>query len=285
MTATAVPAIAPTARRRPGTATVLRWEVAKLAAQARSRALLIGAVVVPIAVVLIFDTQLPPKDTIYGRHIHTSGYAVPLFVLAFAHQWVLPLLAALVAGDIFANEDQHGTWKTILTRSVSRTQVFWAKTLTAVGFNVLVLVLLAASTIATSLLVVGRQPLPGLSGQLIAPGHALPVVIASWATAVAPMLGFTALAILLSVTTRNPTIGVAAPVVLGMIMQLVSSLGGLNQGRRLLLTTPFEAWHGLLTAHPFPAPVTTGALVSAGWLVVCLSLAYRYLRRRDITGG
>lgn len=285
MTATAVPAVAPAGRRRPGTAIVLRWEAAKLAAQVRSRALLVGAVVVPIAVVLIFNTQLPPKDTIYGRHIHTSGYAVPLFVLAFAHQWVLPLLAALVAGDIFANEDQHGTWKTILTRSVSRTQVFWAKTLTAVGFNLLVLVLLAASTITTSLLVVGRQPLPGLSGQLIAPGDALPLVVASWATAIAPVLGFTALAILLSVTTRNPTIGVAAPVVLGMVMQLVSSLGGLNQARRLLLTTPFEAWHGLLTAHPFHGPVTTGALVSGGWLVVCLTLAYLYLRRRDITGG
>ncbi|OKI62288.1 ABC transporter permease [Micromonospora sp. CB01531] len=285
MTTTAVPAVAPAARRRPGTATVLRWEVAKLAAQVRSRALLIGAIVVPVAVVLIFNTQLPPKDTIYGRHIHTSGYAVPLFVLAFAHQWVLPLLAALVAGDIFANEDQHGTWKTVLTRSVSRTQVFWAKTLTAVGFNLLVLALLAASTITTSLLVVGTQPLPGLSGQLIPAGHALPLVIASWATAVAPMLGFTALAILLSVTTRNPTIGVAAPVVAGMIMQLVSSLGGLDQGRRLLLTTPFEAWHGLLTAHPFHAPIVTGAVVSAGWLAVCLAPAHRYLRRRDITGG
>ncbi|MFC4147255.1 ABC transporter permease [Micromonospora mangrovi] len=284
MTATAVP-VAPPARRRPGTATVLRGEATRLAAQIRSRALLVGAVVVPIAVVLIFNTQLPPKDTIYGRHIHTSGYAVPLFVLAFAHQWVLPLLAALVAGDIFATEDQHGTWKTILTRSVSRTQVFWAKTLTAVGFNLLVLALLAASTITTSLLVVGRQPLPGLGGQLIPPGHALPLVVASWATAVAPVLGFTGLAILLSVTTRNPTVGVAAPVVLGMIMQLVSSLGGLNQARRLLLTTPFEAWHGLLTAHPFTAPVTTGAAVSAGWLVVCLTLAHRHLRRRDITGG
>jgi ABC-2 type transport system permease protein len=282
---TAVPTGTPTVRRRPGTATVLRGEVAKLAAQARSRALIIGAVVVPIAVVLIFNTQLPPKDTIYGRHIHASGYAVPLFVLAFAHQWVLPLLAALVAGDIFANEDQHGTWKTILTRSVSRTQVFWAKTLTAAGFNLLVLALLATSTITTSLLVVGTQPLPGLSGQLIPGGSALPIVIASWATAVAPVLGFTALAILLSVTTRNPTIGVAAPVVLGMVMQLLSSLGGLNKARQLLLTTPFEAWHGLLTQHPFHAPIVTGALVGAGWLVVCLAFAYFYLRRRDITGG
>src|SRR5215204_3909196 len=125
--------------RRPGTATVLRWELTKLAAQAPSRAVLLVALIAPVAVVLILNGQeQPPSDTIYG-HIHTSGYATPLLMLAFAAQWVLPLLAAVVAGDIFANEDQHGTWKTILTRSVSRGQVFWAKTLTATLFNLTVL--------------------------------------------------------------------------------------------------------------------------------------------------
>jgi ABC-2 type transport system permease protein len=271
--------------RRPGTATVLRWEMAKLAAQARSRYLLLGCLVAPPIIVAVFNGQQPPKDTIYGRHIHISGYAVPLLVLAFAAQWVLPLLAALVAGDIFANEDQHGTWKTILTRSVSRSQIFWAKTLTAIVFNLTAMVLLAATTIAASLLIVGTQPLPGLSGQLIPSGTALQLVIASWATVLPPMLGFTALAILLSVLTRNPTVGVAAPVVLGLIMQLLSSLGGLDLVRRLLLTTPFEAWHGLFVQHRFYGPLGTGVAVSAGWTVVCLAIAYLSLRRRDITGG
>ncbi|MCU1672973.1 MAG: hypothetical protein JWN77_1086, partial [Frankiales bacterium] len=31
--------------------------------------------------------------------------------------------------------------------------------------------------------------------------------------------------------------------------------------------------------------VEQGLAVSAGWLVVCLLLAYTSLRRRDITGG
>ena len=49
-----------------------------------------------------------------------NGFALALLVLGFAAQWVLPLLTAIVAGDIFASEDQHGTWKTVLTRSTSR---------------------------------------------------------------------------------------------------------------------------------------------------------------------
>jgi len=69
-----------------------------------------------------------------------------------------------------------------------------------------------------------------------------------------PLLGFTALAILLSILTRNPTVGVAAQVALGFAMQLLSTLGGLNLARRRLLTTPFEAWYGLFTQHRFLRP-------------------------------
>jgi ABC-2 type transport system permease protein len=265
---------------------VLRWELAKLAAQARSRAVLLVALIAPIAVVLVLNGQeQPPSDTIYGRHIHTSGYAMPLLMLAFAAQWVLPLLAAVVAGDIFANEDQHGTWKTILTRSVSRGQVFWAKTLTAILFNLTVLIVFAASTITASALIIGTQPLTGLTGQLIASGTALRLVLAAWATAVAPMIGFTALALLLSVKTRNPSLGVAAPVVLGFVMQLLSSISGIDLFRRFLLTTPLESWHGLFTEHHFYGPLLAGLAVSAGWTLVCLAIAYFSLRRRDITGG
>ena len=287
-TATAHETQAPTGRtfRRPRTITVLRWELVKLAAQARSRYTLLGCLVAPPLVVLVLNgQQRPPKDTLYGRHIHTSGYAMPLLMLAFAAQWLFPLLCALVAGDIFANEDQHGTWKTILTRSVSRSQVFWAKTVTAMAFSVVALVLLAASTIVSSLLVVGTQPLTGLTGQLIPSHTALQLVTASWATALAPVIGFTAVAILLSVLTRNPSVGVVGPVVLGLVMSLTGSLGGIDVARRLLLTTPFDSWHGLLTEQRFYGPLAFGLAVSAWWTVLCLAVAYVSLRRRDITGG
>ncbi|BFU43186.1 ABC transporter permease [Krasilnikovia sp. MM14-A1004] len=274
------------ATRRPGPGAALRWEMVKLAAQMRSRALLAAALIIPPVVVAVLNgQQQPPSDTIYGRLIHVSGYAMPLLMLAFAAQWVLPLLAAVVAGDIFASEDQHGTWKTILTRSVSRTHIFWAKTLTALAFNLLLLAVFAASTIVASLLIIGGQPLSGLSGQSIASADALRLVVAAWATAVPPMVGFTALALLLSARTRNPALGIAAPVVIGFAMQLLGSVGGLDLTRKLLLTTPFEAWHGLFAEQPFTGPLRTGLAVSAAWTLVCLAGAYLSLRRRDITGG
>lgn len=99
------------------------------------------------------------------------------------------------------------------------------------------------------------------------------------------MLAFTCLAILLSVLSRNPAIGVVTPVVVSFVLQLVGSLGGLELLRRLLLTTPFESWHGLLASPSFHGPLLQGLAVSAGWCVLCLAVAYAVLRRRDITGG
>jgi ABC-2 type transport system permease protein len=266
--------------------TVLGVELRKLAAQKRARFALLGCVIAPIIVTVVLNgQQRPPKDTLYGRHIHSSGFAVALFVLTFASQWVLPFLTALVAGDIFATEDHLGTWKTLLTRSVSRTQVFAAKCIAAGIFAVSVLIVLAASTILSGVALVGRQDLVGLTGQLIPARTAFALVSASWATALPPLLVFTAIAVLLSVLTRNPAIGVVGPIVIGLATQLVGWLGGIDSERRLLPTTPFDAWHGLLTQHRYYDLITQGVLVSGGWIAICLGIAFVALRRRDITGG
>ncbi len=274
------------ARRRAGLLATLRWEVRKLRAQYRARAILLVAALAPVAIVVVIHGQSrPPKDSLFGRFAIDNGFALSLLVLGFASQWLLPLLTAVVAGDVFASEDQHGTWKTVLTRSTSRSRLFWAKTITAVGFATLVLALLAVSTIASSWVIVGHQPLIGLSGQTISAGSALQLVAESWATTLAPMLAFTCLAILLSVWSRNPAVGIAAPVVLGMVMQLVGALGGVEAIRPFLVTTSFEAWHGLFTAPWFSGPLVEGLLVSGGWCFVSLAVAFALLRRRDITGG
>lgn len=279
---TSVPVAAPASA---GFLSALRWEARKLRAQLRTKALLVGAVVAPVAVVLIVHSQpRPPKDTLFGRFATENGYAMALLILGFAAQWVLPLLTAVVAGDIFASEDQYGTWKTVLTRSVSRSKLFWAKTVVAMVFALVALVLLAASTIAASVLIVGHDPLVGLSGQTIPARSALELVSASWAAMAMPMIGFTCLAVLFSVWSRNAAVGIAAPVVIGLVMQLIGALGGIETLRPFLLTTPFEAWHGLLTAPRFTGPLQQGLITSAGWSLVCLVAAYLILRRRDITG-
>ncbi|TIC79284.1 ABC transporter permease [Nocardioides sp. GY 10127] len=264
----------------------VRFELRKLAAQWRVRALLLAALLGPIPVALVMSAQAnPPKDTLFGRFALDNGFALALMLLGFLGQWVLPLLTSVVAGDSFASEDQHGTWKTVLTRSTSRNRLFWAKVLVNLGLTTLVLVVLAASTIASALLVEGAPALTGLTGQLIAPGHALWLVAAAWLSVLPPLLGFTCLALLMSVWTRSSAAAIAVPVVLALAMQMLGSVGTLEPVRPFLLTTAFESWHGLLTDPRFTGPLLEGFVVSAAWAAVCLAGASFILHRRDITGG
>jgi ABC-2 type transport system permease protein len=69
------------------------------------------------------------------------------------------------------------------------------------------------------------------------------------------------------------------------VMQLIGSLGGIEGIRPLLLTTPFEGWHGLFAEHRYYGPLVSGLIVSGVWCVVALVAAYVTLQRRDITEG
>jgi len=285
-TLTAPPKVGERRARRAGMGAALGVELRKLGAQWRARAVLLAALLAPIPVALAIHAQgNPPKDTLFGRYATTNGYALALLVLGYAAQWVLPLLTAIVAGDIFASEDHHGTWKTVLTRSVSRGSFFAAKTLAAVGFAVLVLLVLSASTIASSVLIGGHPDLIGLSGQLIPSHEAMRLVAASWLSTIPPTLAFTGLAVLLSVWSRNAAVGIAAPVVIGFMLQLVGSMGGAEALRPYLPTTAYEAWHGFLAAPVFTGPFFTGLIASAVWTAITLGISWTLVRRRDITGG
>ena len=52
-------------------------------------------------------------------------------ILSFAANWGFPIMAGILAGDMFAGEDRQGTWKTILTRSRSPEEMFAGKVPTA----------------------------------------------------------------------------------------------------------------------------------------------------------
>ena len=96
-----------------------RTERRKLADAAASRALALLCVLGPFAFTVILRSQTgTPSDTIFGVWVHSSGFAIPLVVLAFAGSWGFPVLAGVLAGDIFSAEDRYGTWKTVLTRSL-----------------------------------------------------------------------------------------------------------------------------------------------------------------------
>lgn len=269
-----------------GAWTVYRCELAKLVGQVRTRLVAVLCVLGPFAFVVALGMQdATPNDTLYGRWLHTSGFAVPMVILTFGSQWVFPALTSVVAGDMFASEDHFGTWTTILTRSRSRPEIFAGKSLASMTYALVIVVLLGASSIVAGLLLVGHQPLINLSGVLLGPGEWTRLVLMSWVAILPPVLAFTALGLLISVATRNGPAGIAGPVLIGLVAQLCSMANTPVLVQYLLPATPFKAWHGFLTTRPFYGPLVWNLLVSAAYTIACLGIAYALLRRRDMKGS
>jgi ABC-2 type transport system permease protein len=258
-------------------------EWSKLAAQVTVRIVLAACVAGPFAFAVAMRVQSGvPEDTLFGRSVTDSGFAVPLVVLGFAALWACPVLASIVGGDVFSAEDRYGTWTTVLTRSRSRTEVFAGKVLTALCFSAVAVAALAVSSVAAGLLVIGRQPLIDLSGVLLPPAQALVRVAFAWLSVLPPTFGFTALAVLVSVSTRSSAAGIGLPVIAGLLMQLYAFVDGPEAVRRVLITSAFGAWHGLVTEPRYYGPLVHGTTVSGAYLIVCLVAAHRILRRRDV---
>jgi ABC-2 type transport system permease protein len=266
-----------------GVARVIRLEVSKLSSQLVVTLVLWVCLLAPILLVLALQVQNgTPADTLFGRWVHASGLAIPLVVMGFAGQWAFPAIAAIVAGDVFSSEDRHATWKLVLARSRSRAEIFVAKTVVALGFAVVAAGLVIASSLVAGLLFVGRQPLLNLSGTLVPAGRGAGLVVLSGLVQLMPTVTMAAIALLLSILTRNSLIGVAGPVLLGLVLQLAALIDLPPLLRAVLPSGAFAAWRGLWLDDRLIGPIGIGAVACAVLTVVCVGAAAFVFLRRDV---
>jgi ABC-2 type transport system permease protein len=282
MTATVTP---PPVETRP--APVLhgyRFELVKLVSQWRIRVLLLACWIAPAIFVAVVSLQSSlPADTVFGRWMHATGWAGALVVLDFSRSWALPLLTALVAGDVFANEDRLGTWRHLLVAVRSPKRIFVAKGLATLTVLLLLVAGLAVSGIAGGLAAVGDRPLVGLDGHLLAPADAAGTVLLAWACVLAPTLAFAAVGLLGSVALGRSTTGLLMPALLAFALQLAQLLPLPVAVRLALPSQGFLAWRGLFTSPAQVGPLLVGVVVSLAWAVIATALAYHLFLRRDFT--
>ncbi|HTX30192.1 MAG TPA: ABC transporter permease [Solirubrobacteraceae bacterium] len=259
-----------------------RAELQKLLAQLTTRLVALFAVIGPFAFAAVLKVQSgTPSDALFGAWVHSSGFAISLVILGFAGTWGFPIIAGVLVGDLFASEDRHGTWKTILTRSCTREDVFTGKLAAAGTVTIAASLLLAASSLLAGIALVGAQPLVNFSGVLSSSGHVLALTLVSWLYCLLPVLAYTSLAILFSVATRNGILGVLGPLIVALLTQLLDLIGKGVIVHTLLIGSAFDGWHGLFVNHPFFGPFLASGFVCLVWIAVCLGVSWRILRRRD----
>ncbi len=285
MSSVAAPSIARGATSRPGVGTVLRWELRKLRSQKRTYLGLGAAALVPVIfVVALLSSSGGPDEVPFGRYVRETGLAVPLVGLLFSSVWLFPLITSLVAGDIVSSEDNHGTLKTILTRSAERWQIFVAKLVAALAYAFTALVVFVGTGLLLGGIFWGFDPLVSLSGTPIATGRGIALIGAAALAYFVPMMAIASIAFLLSTVTHNSAAAVVGTLIGSFMMQLLAIISGLDFMRPYLLSEQFESWQGLLRDPTDWAPIVHASWVSACWAVPALLWAFVAFVRRDVAG-
>ena len=155
-----------------------------------------------------------------------NGYAVCFFVLNLLLVHV-PILVALVAGDVVSGEASMGTLRLIASKPVSRTQIILAKFFATAVYVFALLLWIAIISLVVSIAVFGENDLVvaktnGL--QLIESGDVLWRYFCAFGFAFIAMMVVAAISLLLSVLSENSIGPIVATVGIIIVCTLISEM-------------------------------------------------------------
>jgi ABC-2 type transport system permease protein len=264
------------------------WELRKLVAQKRSWIGIAAAAIIELVFLVSIEiSKVTPNDGPYadpmGQGLRHSGLALTPVVLKEIAYFGPAIIAALVAGDIVANEDGGGTLKTILVRSVRRGEILTAKALALFTYIVVALLVFVVTGIVAGTIAWGFHPLANISGRQISAAHALALTFAAIAVYAVPTIAIASFGLLLSVVTRQSVAAVVGTIFYALALEGLAALPAIKGARPYILVTQLHAWHG-----PFETPTNWTLIWHAVWISILyaappLIAAWLIFRRRDVT--
>jgi ABC-2 type transport system permease protein len=215
-----------------------------------------------------------------------NGYFVCFLILGTLLVHV-PLLIALVAGDLIAGEANMGTLRLLLTKPVSRTGLMLSKFTAAVLYTLLLLVFMALLSLVGSILLFSTGDLIIMKSEMVVildQGDILWRFAGAFGFAALSMITVAALAFLLSVFATNsigPIITTMSIVILFTILTTMD-IPIFNALKPYLFTNHMLNWKGFFERPMDAAEVLKSALVLLFHIVVFVSLAIYSFRRKDV---
>jgi ABC-2 type transport system permease protein len=274
----------------------LIWlELLKIAARPRSY---IGFAVILVFCVLVqfalyadgmeyiqFVTQNVEQSFVFEGKILNGSLVCFIILQALILQ--IPLLVALVTGDLISGEAAMGTLRLWLTRPASRASVLFSKFFAGQIYTFLILLWLGVLALGVSLLIFGQGDLIVLKTDelVILPGNdVLWRFLAALGMAFLALSLVGALSLLLSCYSDN-SIG---PIITTMaIIILFTIIGSLDvplfeKIRPYLFTTHMNAWRSFFE-QPIPwEQIRDSSLFVVAHIVVFLSVSLVHFNRKDI---
>ncbi len=228
-----------------------------------------------------------------------NGYLVAFIILntLLIH---VPLLVALVAGDIVAGEANMGTLRLLITRPVSRTQLMLVKFAASVIYTALLLIWMALLALFLSMLFFGTNDMLVARNEVmeqIGKNDVLWRYLAAFGYASVALSTVAALAFLLSVFAENSIGPIVSTISIVIVLTILSEMKIPlydDTVKPWLFTSHMLAWKGFFysksngegsaipgTVENLPAILRSLAILLA-YIVLFVATAIAVFRRKDI---
>lgn len=215
-----------------------------------------------------------------------NGYLVAYIILQslLIH---IPLLVALVAGDMLAGEANIGTLRLLLTRPVRRSQLVLAKFYASFIYTVLLIIWLAVIALFLSLLLFGKGDMINLKSDafvMLLQSDILWRYAMAFVFAVLAMTTIASMSLLLSAFADNSIGPIISTMGIVVVLTILSNLELplFNLIKPYLFTTHIIGWKGF-----FDDPVPYSAILRSSAILVLYTIAFitttiLYFNKKDI---
>ena len=216
-----------------------------------------------------------------------NGYFVTYIILQSLLVQI-PLLVALVAGDMLAGEASMGTMRLVLTKPISRPKLIWIKFMASLVYTVMLIVWLAVVGLFVSLLIFGAGDMVNMKSDtfiILLKDDMVWRYMAAFVFASLAMTSIAALAMMLSAFADNSIGPIIATMGIVVVLTILTNLELplFNAIKPYLFSRHMIGWKGF-----FDDPVPYAAIYKSAGVLVAYTLGFlgitiAYFNKKDIS--
>lgn len=215
-----------------------------------------------------------------------NGYFICYFILQTLLIHV-PLLIALIGGDMIAGEANMGTLRLLISKPVSRSALITGKFAATMVYTLLLLIWMAFLSLGMSLIIFGTDDLlifKGTEVVLIEKADVFWRYVAAFGFAAIAMITVAALSFFLSLFAENsigPIVTTMSVVIVFTILTSID-LPLFNAIKPYLFTSHMLGWKGFFDDHIFYNSITRSAIFLLAHIGGLLGLSLLIFRKKDV---
>lgn len=199
----------------------------------------------------------------------------------------MPLLVALVTGDMVSGEAASGTIRMLLSKPYSRSEILWAKYIAGSIYTFALITWLGLLALGLGLLIFGNGDLVVLKSNELVILRADDVI---WRFLTAFFVAFLSLSVvssfslMLSCFTDNSITPIVASMSVIIVFTIIGTLDVpiFDYIKPALFTTHMIIWRNLFDNPLFMEQIATSMLILTIHIIVFLSIAFWHFNRKDI---